>query len=206
MTPAVGTIALLEPGKRARNKHVNRAAILDAARHCFLECGYEATSIRDVIRRTQLATGTFYNYFPDKESLLNALIKARMESLTEQLSMVRRTAQTMREFVHGAYLAAFSEVIRDPVLHTLLLTNERAINGVYDSSPLGISVTALRKDIADAIARGLMPETDIEYLAAVFYGAGYEMSRVLSESPQRSAEDAADFATRVFISGLNGLN
>ena len=62
------------PGKRERNKAANRTAILEAAQACFLELGYEATSIRDVIRRTNLAAGTFYNYFTDKQSLLLSLI------------------------------------------------------------------------------------------------------------------------------------
>ncbi|MGH8481879.1 MAG: helix-turn-helix domain-containing protein, partial [Nevskiaceae bacterium] len=50
-------------GKRDQNKRANRAAILDAARRVFLERGYEAVTIRDVIRQTELASGTFYNYF-----------------------------------------------------------------------------------------------------------------------------------------------
>ena len=45
-------------GKRERNKIANRAAILDAARDCFLENGYEGVTVRDVIRKTGLAAGT----------------------------------------------------------------------------------------------------------------------------------------------------
>ena len=46
-------------GKRERNKAANRTAILEAARRCFLELGYEAVTIRDVIRLSGLAAGTF---------------------------------------------------------------------------------------------------------------------------------------------------
>ena len=52
--------ALAEPaGKRERTKLANRAAILAAARAVFAQMGYEAASVRDIIRRTELASGTF---------------------------------------------------------------------------------------------------------------------------------------------------
>src|SRR5205814_4047986 len=61
-------------GKRERTKAANREAILVAARRVFSDIGYGAASVRDVVRETDLATGTFYNYFPDKESVLRALV------------------------------------------------------------------------------------------------------------------------------------
>ena len=53
-------------GKRAMAKAANRRAILDAARLVFARIGYDAACIRDIIRQTSLASGTFYNYFKSK--------------------------------------------------------------------------------------------------------------------------------------------
>lgn len=192
-------------GRRERNKAANRRAILDAARDCFLEQGFEATTIRDVIRRTGLASGTFYNYFRDKHELLHALIAERMDQLTAELVAVRRRAASLREFVHGAYLAAFRAVQSDPVLHELMLRNHAAIARIYETTPLGVSLAALRADIEDAPARGLMPPVDAELLAAAFYGAGYEISRLLAAGTTRDADTAAEFATALFLDGLNGI-
>ena len=61
-------------GPREATKAANRAAILRAAREVFADIGYGAATVRDIVRRTDLATGTFYNYFPDKESVLRALV------------------------------------------------------------------------------------------------------------------------------------
>lgn len=77
-------------GKRERNKQANRAAILAAARACFVERGYDAVAVRDIVRRTDLAAGTFYNYFPDKESVFRALLEERINTLTERLTRLRR--------------------------------------------------------------------------------------------------------------------
>src|ERR1051325_10456523 len=58
-------------GARARageqSKAENPAALLKAARAVFAEMGYGAASVRDIVRRTDLASGTFYNYFKDKD-------------------------------------------------------------------------------------------------------------------------------------------
>ena len=59
-------------GKRERTKRANREAILAAARRVFSDIGYGAASVRDIVRGTDLASGTFYNYFPDKEAALRA--------------------------------------------------------------------------------------------------------------------------------------
>ena len=60
-------------GKREQTKQNNREAILEAAKVVFADLGYGATSVRDIIRRTGLASGTFYNYFKSKEEVFEAL-------------------------------------------------------------------------------------------------------------------------------------
>ena len=67
--------AMAGGGKREQNAVRNRAAILQAAREAFCELGFGATTVRDIIRRTDLASGTFYNYFPDKEAMLHELVE-----------------------------------------------------------------------------------------------------------------------------------
>src|SRR5258708_20003372 len=61
-------------GRREQNKAENRAALLKAARTVFAEIGYGAAGVRDIVRRTDLASGTFYNYFKDKEEIFSAVI------------------------------------------------------------------------------------------------------------------------------------
>ena len=59
--------------RRQRIKQQNRQFILDAARQVFAEQGYGAATIRDIIRATPLAAGTFYNYFTSKDDVRRAL-------------------------------------------------------------------------------------------------------------------------------------
>lgn len=192
-------------GKREQNKQANRDAILAAAQRVFLEHGYDAVTIRDVVRQTRLAAGTFYNYFDTKEQLLRALVEAHVQALTQELRRVRGAARSLDEFVQGAYLAAFTAIAHDPVLYNLMLRNEAAVRSLYQDSVMGLSTQALRDDIRDAIRRGIMPPLDADYLAAAFFGAGYEMGRLLAESPKKDPAAAAAFATRLFLGGVHAF-
>src|ERR1700761_859924 len=90
-------------GKREQNKQANRAALLDAARRCFLEMGYDAVTVRDIVRLTDLASGTFYNYFPDKESMFREILQTRLALIDAELHQARSQARSVDSFVRNAY-------------------------------------------------------------------------------------------------------
>jgi AcrR family transcriptional regulator len=50
-----------------------RRAILDAALHCFVERGYAATTIEDVLRGSGASVGSVYHHFGSKERIAAAL-------------------------------------------------------------------------------------------------------------------------------------
>ena len=54
-------------GARETNKIKNRQAIIEAGIQTFIAKGVAETTVRDIIRSTGLASGTFYNYFNSKE-------------------------------------------------------------------------------------------------------------------------------------------
>lgn len=197
--------SLLLTGKRERNKQANRAAILAAARECFIEKTFDAITARDIIRRTHLASGTFYNYFPDKESVYRALLEDRMATLTQRLTNIRRNAGSTREFIYGAYLAAFETIADDPLFYQGILRNVATVRELYEDSIIGVSVRALEEDVSDAVQRGLLPEVDVGYLAAALFGVGFEMGRVLSRRPDRNPAPAAELATTLFLEGIAGV-
>ena len=60
--------------KREKNKENNRSIIIKAGVNTFLKKGISQTTVRDIIRNTDLASGTFYNYFKSKEEVLIAAL------------------------------------------------------------------------------------------------------------------------------------
>lgn len=64
---------------------VFRRAILDAAEAIFAEKGFHSARIQDVAERAQIAVGTVYNHFAQKEDVLLALFEERMRDLHAEL-------------------------------------------------------------------------------------------------------------------------
>ena len=61
-------------GRLQEQKEGKKQSLLAAANELFLEKGVAKTSIDDIVKRAQVAKGTFYLYFKDKGELQQALV------------------------------------------------------------------------------------------------------------------------------------
>lgn len=68
--------------KSEKRKKENENKITEAALSSFRDKGIEATSIRDIMNRTDLGLGTFYLYFRDKKDLEEKIVLDIMTELT----------------------------------------------------------------------------------------------------------------------------
>jgi AcrR family transcriptional regulator len=175
---------------------------LHAAREVFAELGYEAAAVRDVIRRTHLATGTFYNYFPDKESVFRELLDESVQDVRRRLVAVRASADTLEAFVGDAYTAWFSFLVEDELMFKLIQRNAGTIRAMVGDPILGAGVQELLDDLNTAIARGDIPPLDSDYLTGAMVGAGFELAIRMAEREPPDVEGAARFATQLFLGGI----
>ena len=60
-------------GLREEKKQATRAAIVDTALALFRAKGFHATRIQDITDHLRISEATFFNYFPTKESVLEAV-------------------------------------------------------------------------------------------------------------------------------------
>lgn len=79
--------------KRPRTKpaEIRREELMDAAQHLFLEKGFVATSVAEIVAAADVAKGTFYLYFQTKDDVLAAL----RERFVEQFCIKIDTANAM---------------------------------------------------------------------------------------------------------------
>jgi AcrR family transcriptional regulator len=73
--------------RRERKKLETRQGLLEAALALFHEKGYEATTVEEITEQADVAKGTFFNYFPSKEALLDELAVWRVEQLRAALDV-----------------------------------------------------------------------------------------------------------------------
>jgi AcrR family transcriptional regulator len=198
-------MSAVKPGRRERTKAQNRAAILDAAREVFAELGYDAAGVRDVIRRTELASGTFYNYFPDKEAVFRAVVDESAQEVRRRLREARAGATTLQQFVGDAYLAWFQFLVEDGLMFELMQRNTGAIRELFGDPILGAGVDELLADLNDAIDRGDLPLLDTGYMAGAMAGVALELGVRMAEREPPDPAGAARFATELFLGGIERL-
>jgi AcrR family transcriptional regulator len=202
----VADVAYLPVGKREQTKVQNRQAILDAAREVFGELGYEAATVRHIIRRTGLAAGTFYNYYRSKEEVFAALSDDGARRFAPILKGLRGKGTAFDPFVRQAIVAYF-EFMADEHNSWAARRPEGEIQPhIQGETPEMAAVFAeVKAAIEDAISEGRGPLSDPEYMTAACIGIAREVGdRMLARRPIDTAA-AADFAVEMILNGLKGL-
>ena len=195
-TPATADRAA---GKREQTKAANRAAILRAAREVFSDIGYGAASVRDIVRRTDLASGTFYNYFPDKESVLRALVDEIAVGARARVRTARAQATTLEAFVADGFRAYFAFLAQDPQTVSMMRRNAGTIRTLFDEPALGAGIVELREDLDAGIAAGTLPPHDTGLMAAAMVGAAIEVGLEMVARDTIDADASAAFVTSIFV-------
>jgi TetR/AcrR family transcriptional regulator, cholesterol catabolism regulator len=161
-------------GRRERKKVEVRDRIRAAALSLFREKGYEGTTVEEIAERADVAKGTFFNYFPRKDSLLVALGEEMMEQLQDELGPQKEWVGTAREQVLRFFLALGSFVERDPeVSKVMMIENLRTFWLRQEKDPVEAAFEAISRNVLrDAIARGELPRgTDVEVAAKLLEAA-----------------------------------
>jgi AcrR family transcriptional regulator len=194
------------PGRREELKAHNRAKLLAAARKVFAEKGVGEATARDIVRETDLATGTFYNYFNDKNDVFRALIRDHAEK-ARRIARAERQApgRTVEERVHGAYRGYFELVLEDRETFEVLRRNAGAISVVADDEVFEPAIRELVEDLADWAEAGELPRVDLDYLGTAMAAVAFQVAIHLVERDPPDVEAAATFCTKVFLGGLPAL-
>ncbi len=199
-------VVLLSAGKREQTKLANRRAILDAAREVFAELGYESATVRDIIRRTGLASGTFYNYFRSLDEVFEALaddgaarfrpiLRACWEASNSFEGYLRAAIQAYFDFMadeHEAWHAHRPAGERHPQMRLQTPEMERVFEEVRDAF-----LQAMEHDAA--------PRVDADYLAAACIAVARQVGDKMLERRPVDTAAAADFAVRLIMGGIPAL-
>jgi len=198
-------VRLRVPDRRAHARQQQRAEILNAARRVLAEMGYDAATLRDIIRRTSLRAETVHELFPDKESILRALVEGTARRLRTRVRAARDRATSLEEFVGDAYLAFFAFLAEDRVAFELLRREPATIRALLQEPTLMASIAELHEDLEAAVARGHLPPVDLDYLGAAMAGVAVEVALRMADREPVDVQGAASFVTKLFLGGLERL-
>ena len=93
------------PHKRERRKQDRPGELLDAALDLFVEKGFAATRVEEVAARAGVSKGTLFLYFPSKEDLFKAVVRANVvEPVSQGAAEVSTFQGTMGELLEWMML------------------------------------------------------------------------------------------------------
>jgi len=180
---------------RDRQREAVMASILDAAEEVIAEKGVATAPIAEIAKRAGVAVGTVYNYFPDRDGLVQALLADRRAAIVPGLraAAAAHADEPFETALHGFLrdcLTMMEERRRfvqiafevKPQLHpgkkdrTVISELHRAIEailarGVHDADRVrlytGVVAAAMKASLFDALERDVPFVSELDALVDV---------------------------------------
>jgi AcrR family transcriptional regulator len=145
-----------------------REAILAAALDEFSERGFAAARLDDVAKRADVAKGTIYLHFRDKEHLFQEIVRAMLAPLVGSLEALGRSDMPMRalgEQIVELFIREIYETRRRDVIRLVITEGRRFphLAEFYYREVLSRIFAALRELLGRAAARGEAPPGLVEF-------------------------------------------
>ncbi len=194
---------------RTQQKQENRAKLIAAARKVFAQKGFGAATARDIVRETDLASGTFYNYFDDKADALRAVF----EEFAEPARAAGREKRLqpgigLEQRIYDAYRSWFELVVSDPQMFEVMRRNADAFALMGADDLFEEAVRELVEDMKQWVDEGQLPaaiEPWLSYVAYAIAGGGFQIAAHMADAGVSDADAAAGFCTRLLLDGLRGM-
>ena len=118
------TFTIHKAGKHQR--HSRRNQILDAAQRCFKKQGFHKTTLRDIAQEFGMSAGHIYNYFSNKEAIIEALVELRtQEFLPPEERMDKELGQVVDAYLNldntSLSIAIMNEALINPKVYEIVV-------------------------------------------------------------------------------------
>ncbi|MGV9824927.1 MULTISPECIES: helix-turn-helix domain-containing protein [unclassified Gordonia (in: high G+C Gram-positive bacteria)] len=166
-----------------------RREILDGARHCFAEYGYDGATVKRIEESTGLSRGAIFHHFRDKEALFLALAQEDAERMAD-VAAEEGLVQVMRDVLErpqdfdwlGTRLEIARKLRTDPSFRTAWLAHSAELEkATLDRLERGRKTGRLRDDVPTGVL--------LDYLDLVLDGL---ITRLASGRPTDDLEAVLD--------------
>jgi AcrR family transcriptional regulator len=181
-------------------------AIIAAASQILIAHGYERTTTARVAQRAGVSVGTLYQYFPNKEALVAALIERHADELVASVRDVlrRHSCATLAACVRAAIDATITAHRIDPRLHKILHEQIPRVGQLGRAMRANDDITREIERALRAHADELHPSLDPTVAATVIDTVVDAIAHkaVLERSTPLAGKTAADEAYALIMSYL----
>ncbi len=171
----------------ADRRRETRAALLSAARECFVSKGFAGTGTPELVSAAGMTRGALYHHFADKTDLFRAVIRAEAEAVAAAIRASTPPGGTVVEALLSGADAYFS-AMETPGRARLLLVEGPAVLGPSEIAALDEETggATLREALAALHITAPIPET-ARLLSAMFDRAALAIAEGADPAPYRAA-------------------
>jgi len=181
--------------------------ILSTARRLFVQQGYTATSMRQVAESAGIGKATIYHHFPDKQSIVMALLQRNITRMEEALRLVRAESDPRRRIqvaVEASIDFLYESVDILQIARREVPSGRDQTQGGYAKffqEYMALLTDAIQRGIEQGIFRPVNPTEAARVLMTMIQGT-FAMVYLINERAQTS-QRAAVVLLDVYFRGLD---
>jgi TetR/AcrR family fatty acid metabolism transcriptional regulator len=197
--------ALNADKKKHSDKH---RRIIEAAIKVFAKNGFYNSKVSEIARAAQVADGTIYLYFQNKDDILISLFEEEMQNVLDRVgaAVAQETdpARKLERFaIAHLHLVEENQELAE-IIQVEVRQSSKFMRG-YENVKFAQYLNIISDIIKEGQGRGVFRADILPGVAKrAFFGALDEMSRywVLSSTKKYSTTDAAKEISRYFLRGM----
>lgn len=147
-----------------------RASILEAARRVFLDRGFAAASMNEIVRESGISKATIYNHFTNKLALFEGVIRLEYSNVAEQRLEYDNNAWDVGAVLHQVGMSFMTRMVQPDhirLLRIVIATSERfpEIGRVFFESGPCSGEARLAGLLREQVQRGQLKIVDVDIAA-----------------------------------------
>lgn len=205
--PLAGRVSALTNSDKKKTTDKHRR-IIEAALKVFAKNGFYNSKVSEIARAAQVADGTIYLYFQNKDDILISLFEEEMGQVLEMVTTAVAKETDPAKKLESFAIAHLSLVERNlemaEIIQVEVRQSSKFMRG-YDNVKFGQYLNIISGIIKEGQALGIFRPDILPGVAKrAFFGALDEMSRywVLSSAKKYSIAAAAHEISRFFLEGM----
>ena len=192
--------------KRQLNKKRNREIFISAAKDTFAKMGVDKSSIRQITKITNLGSGTFYNYFRNKNSVFIVINERFVQEFSEFFMKEIEKADTFERIIKIAFKSWFSWILSDEKKYLFIKNNKNYLLDIKwqkkNSKEYILLQDKIFKFILEISKKTKFPNNDISLMITSVIAVAVSLGEEILLNDEIQLEHVTDFATKLFLKGL----
>ena len=187
-------------GKREFHKQQVRERILQESFILFADNGFDKTTVSDIVDNCDIARGTFYNYFPDMNTLFDALINELNQKIVESIQHTRKSTSNLYDYLYGTFKSYFDLISSNQMIQFHIVNQAHIRKSSYQSDLIKVIVKNLNRDLkSDLNIKAFNQKHEFLLLSYMLVGSPPELFLATHTTDiNLSSEQLATFLAKLF--------